>query len=837
MKEYRINIAQYYLLISLLVPIELQPQSSVISSGPVREKPIQYRRGTELMEGYQSYEQDYAGKDLEEEKRRLFPLQNGTGIWTELNPKVPRVDYIGLNFVNKDTGWAVGDLGALIKTTDGGSSWKVIETNTTLPILKVRSYNGQTVIASGYDGLILRSVDGGETFTQITSGVTGDLWGLELVNDTLGWACGATTLLKTTDAGESWQIINTLGYTGNLWAIEFLNNSYGFIAADGKVLRTTNEGNNWEIIQAGDNQSLYVLDIIDSLHIAAAGYGGTSYRGKNMYSSDGGYTWINGGPLTFEPVNDIKYVNRDTGYVVMNNIIGWKTTNRGAEWIPAVTGGEWELQFFKEEYIGYSVGTGLRIYKTENSFENWQRLIINDNFSDVFFINENVGFAISGVLSLDRGLDKTNDGGIHWKGIPGPSGEDILFLDSLTGLIGSDVIYKTTDGGVTWYMPNGGQGGAGKIFFVNETTGWAIRSNIIYKTTDKGENWFTQFAAPSSVGFNSIYFVDSIYGWTANSNGRPYRTTDGGNNWIQQTSVNIGQSLDVFFKDYLNGFLLESNKLYKTTNGGMSFNIIPSITGFSIAGKFSNYADSIIFISGYKCYRSIDGGNSWFNFSELDGIRINSLNLLEPGFGYAVGELGIILKHYDSTVPVELISFSAKLEKNIVSLKWETATETNNQGFLIERNKAGESNWIDLAFISGAGTSTSINYYKFIDELFQFGKYKYRLKQIDLNGKYEFSNEIGIDYLHKIDFSLSQNFPNPFNPSTKINFSVPLKTFVKIILYDVTGREVKSIIEQEMDEGNYELQLNSNGISSGVYYYKMITSSGFNAVNKLIIIK
>ena len=202
----------------------------------------------------------------------LMPLNrqaSSTGVWTELNPKVPRVDYLGIHFVNKDTGWACGANGALIKTTNSGVGWSVSETNTTLPILKVKSFNGQIVIATGYDGLILRSTNGGETFTQITSGVTGDLWGLEIVNDTLGWICGATTLLKTTNAGETWHIVNTTGYTGNLWAIEFFNDSYGFIAADGNVLRTTNEGNNWEMIQAGDNQSLYIVDIIDSLHIAA----------------------------------------------------------------------------------------------------------------------------------------------------------------------------------------------------------------------------------------------------------------------------------------------------------------------------------------------------------------------------------------------------------------------------------------------------------------------------------------------------------------------------------------------------------------------------------------
>jgi len=238
-----------FLLFSFFICLNAKAQA--IYADSARVKPTQYRRGVYINNNYQSYKQKYFGKDLSEEKTRMYPLNysggkaasklskitSGTGAWTELNPKVPRVDYVGVDFINKDTGWACGDLGTIIKTTDGGESWRVIPTNTTKPILKVRSYNGKTVIASGYDGLILRSTDGGETFNQVESGLGSvfDLWGLELVNDTLGWACGATALLKTINGGENWQRINTPGYTGNLWRIDFKNERYGFIAADGNV--------------------------------------------------------------------------------------------------------------------------------------------------------------------------------------------------------------------------------------------------------------------------------------------------------------------------------------------------------------------------------------------------------------------------------------------------------------------------------------------------------------------------------------------------------------------------------------------------------------------------
>ena len=777
----------------------------------------------------------------------LMPLNrqtNSTGVWTELNPKVPRVDYFGVFFINTDTGWACGANGALIKTINGGGSWSVIETNTTTPLLKVRSYNGYVVIASGYDGLILRSTDGGETFMQITSGLGNgfDLWGLQIVNDTLGWACGATALIKTTNGGGSWQIVNTPGYTGNLWWIDFLNNNYGFIAADGKVLRTIDGGINWDIIQAGDNQPLYSIDVIDSLHIAAAGYGGTNYSAKNIYSSDGGYTWITGDTLTTEAVNCIQYVNPDTGYLVMTNVSARKTTNRGQEWttIQGISD-NYELQLLNNN-TGFSVGTGLQIKKAESNLDVWNRLIINDNFADVFFVTEEKGFAISNVLY------RTTDGGNGWE-VNGPGGSSVIFVDSLTGFIGNPgSIWKTTNGGDNWYQTSGSNG-ASRIFFVDQNTGWAIRNNIIYKTTNKGENWFTLFSAPSSITFYNIHFIDSLYGWTANLGGRPYKTTDGGNNWVQQTNLDIWASRDVLFNNYSNGFLLESNKFYKTTTGGISWTLDPGITGFSIAGRFSKYLDSTIFITGYRIFRSLDAGTNWIDYPELTGSRINGLSLLGKGYGFAAGDLGLILNYNDVTVPVELTKFTGTIARNTVQLNWYTSTETNNLGFEIER-KGINYNWKKIEFVTGKGTTTQPQLYSFTDKNLSSGKYQYRLKQIDFDGTYEYSDVIEVEIGTPSDYFLSQNYPNPFNPSTKIHYTIPTsplnpspyqgegnrERFVSLKVYDILGKEVANLVNENKEEGFYSVEFDASHLSSGIYIYQ-IKTPGFTQTRKMILAK
>ena len=853
--------------------------SQTTNTDTTKAKPTQFRRGVEISNNYQSYEQKYAGKNLSEEKRRMYPLgysgrkltnklskiTTTTGTWAELNPKVPRVDYLGIHFINPDTGWACGDLGTIIKTTDGGKKWTVEETNTPTPVLKVNSFNGKIVIAAGYNGLILRSTNGGESWTEVTSGVTGDLWGLQMLNDTLGWSCGnRNSLIKTTDGGESWQKVLTPGYTSDYWWIDFLpapswNKDYGFIAANGKVLRTTDGGTDWDIIQAGDSYPLFSINVIDSLHIAAAGYGGTSYRGKNIYSSDGGNTWITGGLTTFDPINCIKYVNPDTGYIAMSEVGIWKTTNRGADW-KIITGvinniGEYELQLFPKEQTGYSAGSGLKISKTERGLDSWYKLVLNESFADVYFTSKEIGYIAS------SSVYKTTDSGNNWFMLSSfptnvfiSSLNRITFIDSVTGFAGGPPcrIVKTADAGNSWYVTNvfglaDTIGSINKIFFINHTTGWAVTSRGgIIKTTDSGENWFAQLNAGISIIFNSIYFVDSLYGWTTNGNSRPYKTTDGGKNWIEQSDLDIWESKDVYFLNIDTGWLIDdfNLNLYKTTNSGLDWSI--QLNSKYIIKTFGWLSKSHGLIIGDGIYETVDTGNTWNEILDLRNIGLRKLQSPSPYAAYSIGKVGLIYKYTDTTItPVELVSFNGKYNGSKVELTWETATEINNYGFDIQRRKTGwlagegitQTEWEKIGFVKGNGTTTKQNSYLFIDNNVETCKYYYRLKQIDYDGSFEYSNEIEVDINFPSEFSLSQNFPNPFNPETNINYSIPEETNVTIKLYDVIGREVKVLVNERKQPGKYTIKFKGGEISSGVYFYRLTTISGYTAVKKLIILK
>ncbi|MBS4036367.1 MAG: exo-alpha-sialidase [Ignavibacterium sp.] len=192
----------------------------------------------------------------------------------------------------------------------------------------------------------------------------------------------------------------------------------------------------------------------------------------------------------------------------------------------------------------------------------------------------------------------------------------------------------------------------------------------------------------------------------------------------------------------------------------------------------------------------------------------------------------------EEVIPVELISFNALADQNSVNLNWTTATELNNRGFEVERNIKSQNQleWVTVGFVEGRGTTTEAQNYNFIDRNIDAGSYLYRLKQMDFDGTYEYSQRVEVEILRPLDYALEQNYPNPFNPSTTIKYSIPQAGVVRIALYDVLGNEIKSIVDTQQDAGRYEVLLDASGLASGVYYYR-IQSGEFNSTKKLILMK
>jgi len=199
-----------------------------------------------------------------------------------------------------------------------------------------------------------------------------------------------------------------------------------------------------------------------------------------------------------------------------------------------------------------------------------------------------------------------------------------------------------------------------------------------------------------------------------------------------------------------------------------------------------------------------------------------------------VGEI-----HYNAIVPVELISFTASVlhmsNGNAIELRWITATELNNLGFQIER-KFLNTEWEDIGFVNGYGTTTETHFYNFIDGDLNPGLYSYRLKQIDFDGSFEHSDPVEVTILPANDYVLMQNYPNPFNPSTKISFSISQSGMTSVKIYDVLGNEAATIVDMELTAGSYDFEFNASGLTSGVYYYTLISGS-FVQTKKMLLLK
>lgn len=203
--------------------------------------------------------------------------------------------------------------------------------------------------------------------------------------------------------------------------------------------------------------------------------------------------------------------------------------------------------------------------------------------------------------------------------------------------------------------------------------------------------------------------------------------------------------------------------------------------------------------------------------------------------GIGVGESPI------TPLPVELTSFTAEAIGSNVVLYWVTATEIRNYGFEVERASSSTTpiqGWEKIGFINGHGSSNSLKHYSFTDsDLSQSGHYSYRLKQIDTDGKFSYSN-IATVYINPIPdaFVLYQNFPNPFNPSTMLQYSIPISTHVLLTVFDVLGNCIKTIVNESQEAGSYEIIFNAGELSNGMYFYK-IQAGDFVATNKMLLIK
>ncbi len=260
-----------------------------------------------------------------------------------------------------------------------------------------------------------------------------------------------------------------------------------------------------------------------------------------------------------------------------------------------------------------------------------------------------------------------------------------------------------------------------------------------------------------------------------------------------------------------------------------------NLTGFNCAVTFDlSTLGGIQNFNTLKVLRRNNASSPWIDVETLPGVTITRHAPFITVAGITSFSDFTIGGGNDNQLPVELAEFTGRKAEQGVELLWRTASELNNAGFEVERKSQGAT-WNTLGFVRGAGTTTEAQSYSFIDRT-ATGKVQYRLKQIDFDGQFEYSNVIEVDAGLPKTFALEQNYPNPFNPTTIINYQLPTASTVSLKIYDVLGKEVATLVNARQEAGSYNFTFNASNLASGIYFYRLQAGS-FVQTKKMMLVK
>ncbi len=792
-----------------------------------------------------------------------------------IDPNNPNTVYAGAGEILYNFSPFIYDGQGLYKTTDGGTTWNQVTSGfgnvTHFGDLQVSNHNSNFVFAalgSGYwhsgnlsnEG-IWRSTDAGVTWVRTLNVIDAFDVIVHPTSSTTIYAAtggGVTTagFYVSTNTGASWTQSNTgLPPATSIFRMQIsISNSlpstiYALIHTSSNTpvaYKSTNGGANWSQISAG---------------IPLGGNWGSGWI------TQGGYDLC----IAVNPTN--------TNHVIVGNIELHQTTNGSTFSVQRVgaASNAWDcpthvdlhrIVFAPSNSNTIYIGCDGGVYKSTDGGTTWGSA--NNGLTTIQFYRiashpTKHDTLIGG--AQDNGNFRTfNAGASAWNYTTTGDGMSCFFdhtnpttiyLSTQNGYLGKSTNLGTN---ITWY---GSVNGTWITpYFMHPTNNQWIytANNSVLRSTNGGSSFSTiasgvstsdkiNTMAQSSVNPNNMIFAGSgLY----TSTPQVKVSTDGGFTWTDVTS-NIGGTQRVITRvvcDPSNAstmYIVRSgfsanNKIYKTTNLGTNWT--------NISGNLPNIPHNDFFVdpnntshyyaaNDFGVYRSTDSGTTWareglgFPFvpaMDFDYAVSNGVRYLRVGtHGRSAFETDL-----DFIVPVELTSFTANALDGNIELNWTTATELNNSGFEIQRS-INDEGFENIAFIPGFGTTTDPKEYSYIDENIS-GFIKYRLKQIDFNGNYEYSKIVEVNSLLNLSYELRQNYPNPFNPITNITYILPSSSQVKLTVFNSVGETVELLINEAQSEGKYDVVWNAASYPSGVYFYKLETGS-FIETKKMILLR
>lgn len=386
---------------------------------------------------------------------------------------------------------------------------------------------------------------------------------------------------------------------------------------------------------------------------------------------------------------------------------------------------------------------------------------------------------------------------------------------------------------------------------------WGALKNAFASTSNIANTMLADFEASAGTFYNSPTFSGSTIGISTSSTAARV-TEQAFNGWSSLKVVLLDNSSSDtnWTVRLLSGGGSPTNNQALISSGYIGFwlksSSVPSgaqvaITVDDVAGGTELSPKRTVTNSGeWTLYEWNLQESGWSNFSLGNGVVNGPTATLDAIMFYAPNNsldwtiyIDDVSYNSSSPLPVELISFYAVVNRKSVNLHWQTASEKNNYGFEVERAEVtvGQSGvFTTVGFVKGSGNSNAPKEYSFVDNGVSSGKYLYRLKQIDNDGKSEYSSTIEVDLGLPTEYSLLQNYPNPFNPETVISWQSAVGGHISLKVYDVLGREVATLINEVREAGRYSVEFNAAHLASGTYMYRLIAGD-FVQTKKMVLLK
>ena len=679
------------------------------------------------------------------------------------------------------------------------SGWVFQNPGTNNQLKSVSFVNSNTGFVVGFSGTILKTTTGGQNWIDLSVSPQNNFWGVQFMNENTGTAVGfygsySSLIMKTTDGGNSWtqQSVNGNSY---LKSVSFIDLNTGvtvgnFGGSNGLIFRTSNGGTNWDLVF----QSAYTGFNCVTFYNSTNSYALSTYYGV-FKSTDTGKTWNQYSiGNNYQPMS-ISFADINTGYCAGNSGIILKSTNGGVNWSNILTNITVDLDAvqFINANTGTIVGSIGTIIRTTNGGISWvnQSLSYNNSINSVFYINPGTGYAVGyRTDTLDHGLIlKTTTGGTP------PF--TLYVTDTNTS---SPLFYWTKVQNTISYnlQISLDQNFSNPIINVQTPDTFYRASGLTY-----GMCFYSRVKADTSTWSNILYFCTH------------YLTVSGTVRYLDNNLPVTAGYVKALELNKITGQVITVDSIRIQTNGSYMLPHVHQDSTYIMA--YADDVDAPIFVPTYY-----DTTIYWRNAhviyptGNMTNIDIHVFRANPPSGPMHIG--GGVFTNQSSLVglPNSIIYAKSGNQFRGYSISGSTGIyriDSLTQGsYNVICDRLGYDGGTKNVSLSSANQDT-VNFYL-----------------VSVIGIKKINNSI------PATFTLSQNYPNPFNPVTTIKFDIPKSSNVKLIIYDLLGKEVIKLADDKLNPGTYNIEWNASSFASGVYFYKL-TAGDYIQTKKLVLIK